>query len=107
MSGLLGIEFSAGGIAVAHVNYSDRGHPVLQSCRFLAGEENTPPPLSQYIDEQGLKGMTCNVVIPSSSYSLLLSEAPNVEDTELADAMRWKGKDLIDFPIEEAILDGF
>jgi len=105
--GLLGIEFGAEGIAVAHVERTGSGQPLLKSCRFLPNMDDEPPPLSQYIAELGLSGAACNAVIPSSSYSLLLSEAPKVEDAELADAMRWKIKDLIDYPVEEAVLDVF
>lgn len=103
--GLLGIEVSSEGAAVAHITRSDTGLPVLQSCRFLPREDDHTLPLAQYIDEQGLKGVSCNLVMPGNSYSLLLSEAPNVQDAELADAMRWKIKDMIGFPIEEATLD--
>lgn len=107
MTGLLGIEFGAEGVAIAHVERPDPGRPVLRSCRFLPRIEDEPPPLGQYIAELGLHGATCNVVISGSGYSLLLSEAPKVEDSELADAMRWKIKDLIEFPVEEAVLDVF
>jgi MSHA biogenesis protein MshI len=105
--GLLGIEFGAEGIAVAHVKVPGSARPVLQSCRFLPNIAGESPPLRQYIAELGLNGAACNAVIPSSKYSLLLSEAPIVKDAELADAMRWKIKDLIDFPVEEAFLDVF
>jgi MSHA biogenesis protein MshI len=69
--------------------------------------DDEPPPLGAYIAEQGLIGAACNAVIPSSGYSLLLSDAPKVEDAELADAMRWKIKDLIEFPVEDAVIDVF
>jgi MSHA biogenesis protein MshI len=107
VAGLLGIEISSEGVAVAHINRLGTGLPVLQSCRFLPREQDQTLPLAQYINELGLKGVGCNVVLPSSSYSLFLSEAPNVEDSELTDAMRWKVKDLIDFPIDDAALDVF
>lgn len=104
---MLGIEIGSTGIAVAHVTHPEQGRPVLQSCRFLPGDESDPPPLAAYIDEMGLKNSLCNVVLASNSYSLILTEAPTVEDDELADAMRWKMDELIDFPIEEAVLDVF
>jgi MSHA biogenesis protein MshI len=107
VSGLLGIEIGSSGIAVAHVNQLKQGRPTIQSCRFLHSDENNQPPLAEYIDELGLVGAHCNVVLPNSNYNLILAEAPEVEDAELTDAMRWKIKDLIDFPIEEAVLDAF
>ncbi len=107
VTGQLGIELGPEGIAVAHINSSESGPPVLQSCRFLPREENESPPLAQYIDELGLKGIACNVVLPNSSYSLLLTEAPEVDDDELVDAMHWRISDLIDFPVDDAVLDVF
>ncbi len=107
VAGLLGIEINSEGVAVAHINRLGTGLPILQSCRFLPREQDQSLPLAQYIHELGLKGSRCNVVLPGSSYSLFLSEAPNVPDSELADVMRWKVKDLVDFPIEEAALDVF
>lgn len=95
------------GVALAHINSSDTGFPVLQSCRFLPRDEDETLPLAQYIDEMGLKGVACNVVMPGRSYGLFLSEAPNVQDAELVDAVRWKIKDFIEFPFEEAALDVF
>lgn len=107
VSGQLGIEIGPEGIAVAHVSSSETGSPVLESCRFLPREKDESPPLAQYIDELELKGAACNVILPSGSYSLLLTEAPEVEDDELVDAMRWRINDLVDFPIEDAALDVF
>ena len=41
------------------------------------------------------------------SYNLLQLEAPDVEQNELRSAVRWRIKDLIDFHIDDAVIDVF
>lgn len=48
-----------------------------------------------------------SIVLPDDQYRLLLVEAPRVEPAELRAAIRWKVKDLIDFHIEDAVIDVF
>lgn len=52
-----------------------------------------------------MQNTPCNAVLPVGSYQLFLVEAPNVESSELRDALRWRVKDLISYPIEEAAID--
>jgi MSHA biogenesis protein MshI len=46
-------------------------------------------------------------VLDSRAYSMLLVEAPDVPTDELRAAVRWRVKDLIDFHIDDAVLDVF
>lgn len=54
-----------------------------------------------------LSNLPCTTVLDASQYRLLTTEAPNVPAEELRAALRWKIKDLIDFPIQEATIDVF
>jgi MSHA biogenesis protein MshI len=47
----------------------------------------------------------CSFVFDSRDYQLLQVEAPSVPDEERKDALRWKIKDMIDYPVEQATLD--
>jgi MSHA biogenesis protein MshI len=47
----------------------------------------------------------CSFVFDSRDYQLLQVEVPNVPDEERKDALRWKIKDMIDYPVEQATLD--
>lgn len=46
-------------------------------------------------------------LMDSGDYQLLLVEAPDVEASELRAAIRWRIKDLIDFHIDDAVVDVF
>ncbi len=46
-------------------------------------------------------------VIESGAYQLMLAERPDVPEAEVAAAVRWRIRDLVDFPVDEAIVDVF
>ena len=49
----------------------------------------------------------CVSSLSIGDYSLLLVEAPDVQPEELRSAIRWRVKDLIDFHIDDAVVDVF
>ena len=54
-----------------------------------------------------LDDQICITTLNIGSYALLLVEAPDVPATELRAAIRWRVKDLIDFHIDDAVIDVF
>lgn len=48
-----------------------------------------------------------NLVMADGQYELLLVEAPRVDPSELRAAVRWKVRNLIDFHIDDAVIDVF
>ncbi|GAB1266073.1 MSHA biogenesis protein MshI1 [Aurantivibrio infirmus] len=106
--GMLGIETSSDGVAIAHI-VMESNRPRLVSCDYVGADAITSvaETLSERIAALGLKSIPCNWVLPDSDYSLLMVEAPNVPDEELREAMRWRVKDLITFPVEQASLGVF
>ncbi|MBT8109303.1 MAG: pilus assembly protein PilM [Gammaproteobacteria bacterium] len=46
-------------------------------------------------------------VLPSGSYQLVLVEIPNVPANEVPSAVRWQIKDILDFPVDEAVIEMF
>lgn len=47
----------------------------------------------------------CGTVLAGGDYQLMSAEAPNVPRDELKTAMRWRLKDILDFPVDEATFD--
>lgn len=108
--GVVGIEFNTKGIAFAHVQQDAATQsPRLQHAEFLPDEGNTAnvERLHERLVASGLQGLPCRVVLNPDSYQLLLVEAPEVPANELTDALRWRIKDLINFPVADAVLDTF
>lgn len=106
---LLGIEFAANGVAWIHLARSGDDTYICQQAEFipLANNENPVDELRSRLLKQGLQKLPCHIVMTPGSYQMILGEAPKVPDEELAEALRWRIKDLVQFPIQQAIVQGF
>jgi MSHA biogenesis protein MshI len=87
----------------------NRGELFLSQCARVEvqGQQQLREKLSEQVEQMGLQGSSCNAVLASRDYNLYLVEAPAVEQEELRAAVRWKIKDLLDIPVEEAVIDLF
>lgn len=63
--------------------------------------------LKMLIAEHKLQNCTTHLAISRQDYQLLYIDAPNVPETEAAQAAKFLIKDLLDFPISEAAVDVF
>jgi len=100
-----GISVFANGIALAIVDHS-RKEPILNHAHFYAcsGTEQSTT-LSQLSKEYKLHDIACNLVLEPEEYQFHQIDAPDVPKHELKSALRWQIKDLIDFHIDDAIID--
>ncbi len=107
--GSLGLEVSKDGIAIAHIQHSNGDRPKLKTCEFISADAITSrtQTLRDRISALGLNKTPCNWVLVNPEYNLLLVESPKVPEQELREAMRWRIKELINFPVEEAVVDVF
>jgi MSHA biogenesis protein MshI len=81
---------------------------LLETCAYRACDiSNQASTLASLVDELNLKGLPCSHVLQPGEYTLLFVEAPDVEADELKSAVRWRIKDLIDFHIDDAVIDVF
>ncbi len=72
----------------------------------LAGRELSTA-LTELAQEAGLEKSQLHLVLAPGQYQLMLTEAPQVGDDELAAALRWKVAELLSYSVEEASLDAF
>ena len=61
--------------------------------------------VEEFIDKHDLAGASTSLVLGSGDYQLLLTDAPDVGDDEICEALWWKVKDLVAFEIENAQID--
>lgn len=107
VDGLVGIETSPQGIALAHV-VRPAGGAELRRCVYReCAPERQADTLRALVAEFGLKGAAVNLLLHPSLYRIFLLEAPAVAPDELRDAMRWRVKDMISEPLDEVIVDSF
>ncbi len=63
--------------------------------------------LQRFVQANQLQGVACVYVLGAGEYSLHLVEAPAVASQERSQAVSWLIRDLVSFPIEEAVIDTF
>lgn len=82
--------------------------PRLGACRWVSLPATVDVRELKH-EVQGLRvaGTDCTTLMAADSYQLLLVEAPRVDPSELRAAVRWRIKDLIDYHIDDAVLDVF
>jgi len=100
---------STGGSATATIHQNKSGKPVLEHCGFypLAPGQEIQTNLKNVVQDRGLDKTACATLLDIADYQLLMVDAPEVPQTELKAAIRWRIRDLIDFHIDDAVLDVF
>jgi len=99
---------SAQGVSLARVRREADLPPVLESCEFFpVAVKDQAAQLVRLRKDYELDAYHCLTVMDLGSYNLLLVEAPDVQPAELRAAIRWRIKDLIDFHVDDAVIDVF
>jgi MSHA biogenesis protein MshI len=99
-TGFLAIQAGMGGLSHVELNWRN-GRPTLAGCVFRANESNSPQSWSLY----GNAPLPASLVLSPGEYQLLPIDAPPVPPQEMKMAVRWRIKDLIDFPVDDATVD--
>jgi MSHA biogenesis protein MshI len=63
--------------------------------------------LERFVKMNHLEGVSCTYVLGPGEYNLYLVESPAVPIQERSQAVSWLVRDLVNFPIEEAVIDTF
>jgi MSHA biogenesis protein MshI len=106
---LSALVLSDAGTTSATIRQNKTGKPVLEQCGFypLAPGQDLGANLKNVVAAQGLAKTGCATLLAIGDYQLLMVEAPEVPQSELKAAIRWRIRDLIDFHIDDAVLDVF
>lgn len=101
----MGVRVAHDRIDLAHVCWSAGGKPQLKAAESYACEGDEARALSRLGKARGLKRMRCATLLRSGEYQMFQVEAPNVPPAEMNTALRWRLKDLLDYPVEGATVD--
>jgi MSHA biogenesis protein MshI len=92
------------GLAAASVRAQADGKPAVATATFFPGA-----PSAESLEKAGKElqagNHRCTTVLAGGEYQFMSAEAPNVPRDELKTAMRWRLKDILDFPVDEATID--
>lgn len=104
------INASEKGSCVAHVlnNHAEKSQSkkptaILGSIRSESLKDDAA--IKALAANLSLANQHCSLLLAHGEYQLLQIEKPNVPVNELKQAVRWKLKDMIDYPVEQATID--
>jgi MSHA biogenesis protein MshI len=103
----LGVGWYNNSIRLVRLSRTNNATPRLDLYKSLLNYKRPTSVLRKFIKRHSLKRIPCVGVMGIGHYQILLTEAPPVLDSELVAATRWQVQELIDFNIEEAIIDVF
>jgi MSHA biogenesis protein MshI len=104
-AGRVGVHIDDRGAAVAETRLHAPGRrPSLLFCRYAPGRGAALAGLVKQLPGRKLPAVS---VLQADGYHLHLVETPDVPEDELRAAIRWRIKDLIDFHIDDAVIDVF
>ena len=63
--------------------------------------------LSKIVTDFGVKGCAASITLSPGSYEMLQIERPPVKDDELVEATRWRVASMLEYPVEEAVIQVF
>jgi MSHA biogenesis protein MshI len=92
------------GIAAASVRRPAEGKPAVTLASFFSGAPGLES-LEKAGRELHSANYRCTTVLGGGDYQFMSVEAPNVPRAELKTAMRWRMKDILDFPVDQATYD--
>lgn len=99
LTGFLAIQAGKGGMSHAELSWH-HGRPKLASCATQS-DNRSPNAWSAY----GQASTPVSLVLSPGEYQLLPIDAPPVAPQEMRMAVRWRIKDMIDFPLDDATVD--
>lgn len=106
-NGLTGVVLDSDNACLVHIT-RDKTQPRLTACATDAVTgEDAGRVIRRLADRDKQARGHCTTLLHPADYQLLLVEAPDVRPDELRAAVRWRIKDLINFHIDDAIIDVF
>ncbi len=92
-------------VDLVHVRHAASGRPEITLCDSYRKEGSDADTLTRLRRELKLDEFRCTTLLKFADYKMHSLDAPNVPAAELKNAVRWRMKDILDFPLEQATID--
>ncbi|MBS1190731.1 MAG: hypothetical protein H6R10_2523 [Rhodocyclaceae bacterium] len=102
--GWMAVVRSGERIDLAHVIRPAGERPEIRLLDSFALEKGEADALEQLRAVRGLRAFRCTTLLAEGDYRLLQIDAPAVPAEEKVQAARWRLKDMVDFPVENAAI---
>jgi MSHA biogenesis protein MshI len=103
--GWLCINLRSDRVDVSHVVTRGRARPQITRCESFRKGGDDAATLSRLRKELQLDRYRCTTLLKNGDYQMVQVDAPNVPAQEAKSAVRWRIRDLIDYPVESAAID--
>ena len=104
VAGFLAVNLTGNGISLAQFAFNG-DKPRVVRCSYHATESVSSEALVGVKNETGMVKEVCTTVLAAGEYQILLVDAPAVPEIELKIALRWKIKDSLSYPVDDAGID--
>jgi MSHA biogenesis protein MshI len=103
--GWFAIRASEKGTCVAHVINQADGKPKVAFSGTRQENLKDKASVKTMVADLSMANLHCSLLLAQNEYQLIQLEKPNVPANELKQAISWKIKDMIDYPVEQATID--
>lgn len=103
----VGISYTDMHVSTVAIKPAESGAKPVVS--FAAVEQlplHATPALRHFVTKNDLKALPCNLVLNVDQYNIVQIDKPNLPENEVKPALRWKLKGLLDYSVEQAVVDG-
>ena len=104
-TGLVALRAHGKTVSYAHGDAAGPGKPVVNSCGEAEWRGDAGSLAHAYRAFGFGRKNRCATLLTAGDYQISAVEAPNVPEAELKTAMRWRMKDVIDYPVEQSVFD--
>jgi MSHA biogenesis protein MshI len=102
-----GIALADGSFALAVVRRSGEDKPSIDHCAIHSATSEPAAALKAVLDKLRISRAPVCAVIGGDDYQIVQVEAPDVLPAEMRAAIRWRLRDVINFEVDEAVVDVF
>lgn len=106
----VGIAFAGDGAAVVRLERGGRDAPPrIDAAAWLPATDGATlaERIDDWVRDHDLERRTTVAVLAPGDYQVFQIEAPNVPPAEMNEAAAWRVRDLVDFPLDQAVIDTF
>ncbi|MCP4470288.1 MAG: hypothetical protein GY815_06325 [Gammaproteobacteria bacterium] len=105
----IGVDFLSDGVAVAQVLTGSKNPGSMVRAEFIEanGQEAQVEALRKWVRGHGLQKTPCVCLVAHDDCDVYQVEKPEVEESEMMQAVTWKIKDLISYDVGNAVVDSY
>ena len=103
----VGVDYLSDGVAVVQVKTGGKTPGKILRQEFIEsqGTSSQRKALHAWVDQHGLHKTPCVCLINDDDCDINQIEKPNVDESELIQALTWKIKDLVSYDIDSAVVE--